>query len=141
VEGYLQHPIPAEKAVGIEKGIRIVASAYRPWTRNIVPNSWQSIASFCTKQQPGFEVILDKSVSFKSLVGKIKAEPPHGSDALRVKTIVVDKMLVYLDRNKLLSLALHSTSNGSGWFVAERYDEKQLGGQKPMAVYGDMIGQ
>lgn len=139
VEGLsAQRPL---SVANVGRSIQPIASLYKPWTHYPTLSSWQTIASSCSAEYPGVEVTFDKPITFKTLMGKVEREPPHGSDALRVTTLVVDKMLVYLDRDKSLWLAFHSTANGAGWFVVGAYDSKYFGGKAPESVYRGLLSK
>ncbi|MEN6416252.1 MAG: hypothetical protein ABFD49_06910 [Armatimonadota bacterium] len=134
-------PFSTEKAAGIKKHINSIASAYTPGTQYLRPVEWSAFASNFTKQHPGVEATLVKPIEMKTLVGDVEMESPHGSSALRLTSVKVDKILIYLQDGQLIWLALHSTTNGGGWFSVGNYGVSYLSGNEPLAVYQEMIGR
>jgi len=136
IVGSSSTPLPPARAGRVQDVVRLMASAYVPYSWTTKPTDWNSIAANCTSASPGFEVTLVKPVSFETLVGSTGPEP-NGSDALKLKTLTVDKMLVYMADKELL-LAFHS---GKVWYVTWGFGEKQLGGRTPENVYRELAGR
>jgi hypothetical protein len=126
-------------AAKVKQSIQPIVSVYKPWTHYPTASSWQTITSFCSAEYPCIEVKFSKPISFKTLIGKVEPEPPHGSDALKVTMLIADKMLVYLDNDKSLWLAFHSTANRASWFVVGAYGAKYFGGKTPESIYRGLL--
>lgn len=127
--------------VNVGQGIQSIASIYKPCTHFPALSSWQTMISFCNTRYPGVEVTLDNPISFRTLIGRLEPEPPHGSDALKVTTLVVDKMLIYLDRDKFLHFAFHTTTKGNKWFAVGAYNSKHSSGTALESVYREMLSK
>lgn len=129
--------MPPAKAQKVEPVVQLLASAYVPFSWVTKTTDWRSIAEFCTNSNPGFEAALAKPVSSQTLVGWTGSEP-NGSDALRLVSLTVDKMLVFMGEKQVLSLAFHS---GKTWFVTSGFSPKDIQGRTPDSVYGDLLGR
>ncbi len=132
--------LPSGKVGSLSTVIRVVTSAYRPYTSITQTGTWDGIVRFCTNASPGVEIVLGKPIQFQTLVGSTGPEPSQGSTALSMVALTVDRMLIYQGENQDLWLAFHSTAGNPGWYIADRFEQSELQGRTASSIYQGLVG-
>jgi hypothetical protein len=132
--------LPSKKASNIPATVNVVTAAYKPYCSVTQTSSWEEIANFCTNTNPGVEVVLEKPVEFRTLVGSTGPEPSQGSTSLNLAALTVDRLVIYQGENQSLWLAFHSISGEPGWFVTDRFEQHELKGRTSENVYQELVG-
>lgn len=132
--------LPTTRIDTVQADIEIIAAAYKPYSSVTQTSTWDGIANFFTSESPGIEVVLKKPVQFKTLIGWTGPEPPHGSTALNLVAMTVDRVLMYWGgENQDLWIAFHSTAGNPGWYRADRFEQREMQGRTASSIYGELV--
>lgn len=132
--------LPSTRIGNLQSGVNAVASAYKPYVSTTQVSTWNGIAGFFTSESPGIEVVLQKPTQFKTLVGMVGVEPSQGSTALKLVTLTVDRLVIYLGENRDLSMAFHSTAGSPSWYTTGRFGQNELQGRTASSIYRELVG-
>ncbi|HOK54878.1 MAG TPA: hypothetical protein PKV43_10465 [Armatimonadota bacterium] len=131
--------LPSTRIGKLQADIDIITATYKPYCSVTQKSTWDEIANFCTDTTPGVEVVLTKPIEFRTLVGWIGPEPPHGSTALNLVALTVDRLVIYQGENQDLRIAFHSTAGNPSWYIADRLEQVELQGRTASNIYQELV--
>jgi len=134
--------LPSTRIGKLQADIDVITAAYKPYSSVTQTSTWDGIANFCTSESPGIEVVLKKPIQFQTLIGWTGPEPPHGSTALNLVALTVDRLVIcWGGENRDLWIAFHSKAGNPGWYIADRFEQNELQGRMGSSIYEELISK